>query len=493
MGKISYIYEINTRIWLRELSSRYRKEIRLDNVPDEEIERLKELGFDAVWLMGTWLSSGKGREAAFNDHRMMNEFRTALPDLKPEDISSSPYSIAGYEIDGSIGDSGGTSEFRERLNRKGIKLLLDFVPNHLALDHPWVSAHPDFFISGTADDLRENPESFFTIDAHILAHGRDPYFPSWRDVAQLNYYNPRTRTAMTDILLRIASLCDGVRCDMAMLVLKRIQREIWGEMVFKGGDFREPAKEFWEEAISHVRVSYPDFVFIAEVYWGLESELASLGFDYLYDKPFYDALKEMNIEKLRDGLRGRDSLNEKKIRFIENHDEERAALAFGEERSKAAALIMALSTGAHLFHQGQLEGFKTRLPVQLVRRPDEGINQGIYYFYTKLLSMLKTIREEDCRWDIMEPFSAKQEDQISGNILAFICRDSYLAVINYCGSQSQGSIRLDVAGIHAKNLILKDMLGPAEYGISKEEMISRGLYLYLEPYAFHLFKISGRD
>lgn len=186
MGKISCIYEINTRIWLRELSGRYRKEIRLDNIPDDEIKRFKELGFDAIWLMGTWLSSGKGREAAFNDHRMMNEYRTALPDLKPEDISSSPYSIAGYEIDGRVGDSRGMSEFRERLNGEGIKLLLDFVPNHLALDHPWVRTSPDFFITGDAED-KNNSDLFITLDNDIIiAYGKDLYFPSWRDVAQLN-------------------------------------------------------------------------------------------------------------------------------------------------------------------------------------------------------------------------------------------------------------------------------------------------------------------
>ncbi|MCR4290592.1 MAG: alpha-amylase family glycosyl hydrolase, partial [Candidatus Scalindua sp.] len=430
------IYEINTRVWLRELSHKYQEEIRLGNITQEEITNIKKLGFDAVWLMGVWRSSERGREIALNHKELRGEFLNVLPDLKPEDIACSPYSIAGYEPDASLGGLRGLIAFKKALSLSGMKLILDFVPNHVALDHPWVDKKPEYFINGTTQELQDNPGSFFsTGDRAVIAHGKDPYFPAWTDVAQLNYFNPETRQAMLQELLKVASLCDGVRCDMAMLILKRIQKQIWGERVFAGNKFRGPKTafwqdtiaevkpflkriqkqtwgdkvfgsnkfsetktEFWQDATVEVKKIYPDFFFIAEVYWGMESELASLGFDYVYDKSFYDALKETRVDGIRANLSDTSRLSNKHLRFIENHDENRAAKEFGDEKAKAAALIMALAPGAHLFHQGQLEGFKIKLPVQLTRRPEEIINRNINSFYKNLLSNIRIIMQDNSRW-----------------------------------------------------------------------------------------------
>ncbi|MCR4283710.1 MAG: alpha-amylase family glycosyl hydrolase, partial [Parcubacteria group bacterium] len=393
------IYEINTRVWLRELSHKYQKEIRLGDITQEEITNIKKLGFDAVWLMGVWRSSERGREIALNHKELRCEFLNVLPDLKPEDIACSPYSIAGYEPDASLGGLRGLIAFKKALSLYGMKLILDFVPNHVALDHPWVDKKPEYFINGTTQELQNNPGSFFRAgDRAVIAHGKDPYFPAWTDVAQLNYFNPGTRQAMLQELLKVASLCDGVRCDMAMLILKRIQKQTWGDKVFAGNKFSEPKTEFWQDAIAEVKKINPDFFFIAEVYWGMEFELASLGFDYVYDKSFYDALKETHVDGIRANLSDTSRLSNKRLRFIENHDENRAAKEFGDEKAKAAALIMALAPGAHLFHQGQLEGFKIKLPVQLIRRPEEIINRNINSFYKNLLSNIRIIMQDNSRW-----------------------------------------------------------------------------------------------
>ena len=366
-------------------------------------------------------------------------FSRLLPDLKPEDVVCSPYSIAGYEVDSYLGDRKSILDLKKRLNRHGMKLLLDFVPNHVSLDHPWVKTKSELFIHGSEADIRNNPETFFPVDNDktIVAYGKDPYFPAWTDVAQLNYFNPQTRKAMLDVLLTIAQLCDGLRCDMAMLILKRIQREIWGERVFNNNTFTEPELEFWQEAIVDVKQSYPGFIFIAEVYWGLESELVSLGFDYVYDKPFYDALREMDIEKLEELLTGHDDLRNKKLRFIENHDEGRAATVFGDEKSKAAAFIMTLAPGAHLFYQGQSEGFKIKLPVQLIRRPEERINQQINSFYQILLSNTKTIVQDDGNWVLLNPSPAWDGNMTYKNFIGVFNSNHFLAIINYSDSQSQ--------------------------------------------------------
>lgn len=485
------IYEINTRIWLRQLSLKYGKDITLNILPEEEIKQLKKLGFDAIWLMGVWRSSKKGREIALNHKGLHREFLSVLPDLKDTDIACSPYSIAGYEFDASLADRKGMIDLRGRLHKYGMKLILDFVPNHVAIDHPWVKAHPEYFIGGTMQDMRNDSNTFFSEqNKTVLAHGKDPYFPAWTDVVQLNYFNPQTRKAMQDELVKVAALCDGVRCDMAMLILKRIQKQIWGERVYVGNKFSEPQREFWQDSIAEVKKIYPDFFFIAEVYWGLETELFSSGFDYAYDKSFYDALKETDVENIRVNLTDRGPLAKKYLRFIENHDENRATSVFGVEKSKAAVLLILLTPGVHLVHQGQMEGFSRKLPIQLIRMPKEEINRELFNFYNELLINLKSISKTDSQWVLRETFQAWEGNPTFRNFFVFSQDSMYLAVINYSQTQSQCYTYFNLAGHKEKNVLFKDLLGSAEYTRSIEEIDSRGLYLDMPAYSFHLFRIG---
>lgn len=486
---MNLIHEINTRVWLKQLSIKYGKDITLNILPDEEIKQLKKFGFQAIWLMGVWHSSKKGREIALNHEALYREFLNVLPDLKDADIVCSPYSIAGYEIDHSLADRKGMIDFKGRLHKYGMKLILDFVPNHVAIDHPWVKAHPGYFIGATLQDMRNDSNTFFSVqNKTVLAHGKDPYFPAWTDVAQLNYFNPQTRKAMQDELVKVAALCDGVRCDMAMLIFKRVQKQIWGKRVYAGNKFSEPQTEFWQDAIAEVKKIYPDFFFIAEVYWGLESELVSLGFDYVYDKAFYDAIKETNIEGIRANLTDKGQLVRKRLRFIENHDQDRAASVFGVEKSKASALLMLLASGAHLLHQGQMEGFTKKLPVQLIRAPKEEINRDLFLFYEQLLLNLKIISKANSQWVLRETFPAWKGNPTFRNFFVFSQDNRYLAVINYSKTQSQCYVYLDLVGLKAKNVLFKDLLGSVEYVRSIDEITSRGLYLDMPAYGFHLFR-----
>lgn len=489
---VSLIYEANIRVWLKELSVRYGRNMTLRDIPAEEIKKLEKLGFDALWLMGVWIFSKKGREIALSHEGLRQEFLSVLPDLKDEDIACSPYSIAGYEPDPSLGGKDGLIEFKERLHKYGLKLILDFIPNHLALDHPWVKEHPEYFVTGTTRDIQNTPGSFFlTENKTILAHGKDPYFPAWTDAAQLNYFNPRARKAMQSELLKAASFCDGVRCDMAMLILKRIQKQIWGKRVYAGNKFNEPQREFWQDSIAEVKKIYPDFFFIAEVYWGLEAELVSLGLDYVYDKIFYDALKETDVERLRENLTDEGQLTKKRLRFIENHDENRAAAVFDNKKSKAACLLMLLASGAHLVHQGQMEGFSKKLPIQLIRIPKEEINHELFLFYEKFLLNLKTISKTNSKWVLRETFSAWEGNQTFRNFFVFSQNNSHLAVVNYSQTQSQCYVYFDLAGMKEKNVLFKDLLGSAEYTRSRDEINTRGLYLDMPAYGFHFFKVKG--
>lgn len=474
------IYEINTRVWLNELR------VKLGDLPDDEILKIKSLGFNAVWLMGVWKSSAKGRDQALRDPFLLAEISGALPGFQPDDVASSPYAITGYEIDPLLGTDTDMVRFRKRLNGFGLKLILDFVPNHLALDHPLVESEPDLFINGTMEDLSGLPQSFFSPDGGrtVLAYGKDPYYPAWSDVVQLNYFNPDTRRMMGDILEHIAGFCDGVRCDMAMLVLNAVHKKTWGDLL----RFPEPDSEFWADVTGKIKGKYSDFVFIAEVYWGLENELTAAGFDFVCDKNYYDSLRNGNIPAIRSRL-NEDACNT--LIFIENHDEDRAAVVFGEEKSMAAAFLMELSQGVKLIHQGQTEGYPVKQPLRLIKSVSGPVNKTLNVFYRKLTGSFQDLKSQEVQWAMTEPVRAWDGNQTHDHFLAFYSGSGYLAAVNYSGVRSQCYLRFDTAGYAGTDILFRDLMGTGEYVRPKQDVESRGLYLDIPPWAFHLFRISA--
>ncbi len=184
------IYEINTWVWLQELSQEYKIPVTLSEVPAEVWDSLANLEVDAIWLMGVWERSPAGITIADKNEGLLKSFRLALPDFRPEDNVGSPYCVRQYAVDAHLGGSQGMAVARKELGRRGLKLILDFVPNHVAPDHPWIAQHPEYFIQGNTDDARDDPASFVEIGGKVLACGRDPYFPAWPDVLQLNAFQP---------------------------------------------------------------------------------------------------------------------------------------------------------------------------------------------------------------------------------------------------------------------------------------------------------------
>ena len=192
--------------------------------------------------MGVWERSPAGIEISNKNKGLLEDFRRALPDFKPQDNVGSPYCVRNYVVDAHLGGPKGLAAARQELAKRGMKLLLDFVPNHVAPDHPWATDHPDYLIRGTSDDARNNPASFIEVEGNVFACGRDPFFPAWPDVLQVKAFEPGFRKAAVETVSSIAAQCDGVRCDMAMLMLNRIFERTWG-----GHAGRRPATEYWDE------------------------------------------------------------------------------------------------------------------------------------------------------------------------------------------------------------------------------------------------------
>src|SRR5512133_3499481 len=357
-----YLFEINTWPWLATISKNEGTAIDLRSVPDRYWDEIADLGFDGVWLMGVWQRSHAGIAIALSNDNLRASFDAALPDWQPYDVVGSPYCVRGYVVDDHFGGRDGLRSAREALAARGMGLILDFVPNHVAPDHPWTSSKPELFVSGTAADLERDPASFVEIGGRVLANGRDPYFPAWPDVVQLNAFGPALRAAVIETLNEIADQCDGVRCDMAMLVMNDVFARTWGNRV--GPD---PETDCWPSVIPAVRQAHPGFLFLAEAYWDLEWALQQQGFNYCYDKRLYDRILHGPAEQVRLHLLADDQYQHGLLRFVENHDEPRAVSAFGSARSRVAAVTALTQTGARLVHNGQMEGATVHLPVFLGR------------------------------------------------------------------------------------------------------------------------------
>jgi glycosidase len=190
------LYQINTRVWLTELSRGLKKRAMLDHISDAEQDRLAERGFDWVWFLSVWQTGPAAQQVSRNNTGWRKEFHETLPDLKEEDIGGSGFAIQNYTVHRDLGGAAALARLRQRLQQRGLKLMLDFVPNHMAPDHPWVDEHPDYFVHGSETDLARSPQNYCRVQTKsgplLLAYGRDPYFDGWPDTLQLNYGNPAT-------------------------------------------------------------------------------------------------------------------------------------------------------------------------------------------------------------------------------------------------------------------------------------------------------------
>jgi len=479
------IYEINALVWVEGLGRRLKRPVTLATVPPQEWEAIADLGFDAVWLMGVWRRSPTGTRLARSLQPLLEECRTILPDFTPADIQGSPYCIRDYTVDERLGGPGALAEARAALARCGLGLILDFVPNHVAQDHDWVLEHPEFFIGGDAADLIRAPREFFRAGGRVFACGRDPNYPPWQDVAQLNAFHPGLREAAAGALLGIAGQCDGVRCDMAMLLINGIFRKTWGD---RAG--REPRREYWDEIIGAVRGRYPGFTFFAEAYWDLERELQQQGFDYCYDKRLYDRLVRETAGAIRLHLSGDPGYQRKLVRFIENHDEPRAASVFDASKGAAAAVVMTTLPGARLFHDGQLEGRRLKLPVQLGRQPDEAPDPAVQAFYARLLHAVRDARFCEGDWSLCE-ISGWPDNQSCRNLVSWIWKREdkrHLTVVNLADTASQGRIRVPGLTIARRTWRLVDLLSGNVFDREGDEMTDPGLFVDLPPWGYHFFE-----
>ncbi len=437
------LHEINTATYLQKLSAQYGRKITLATIPDEELTRIVHYGADAVWFMGVWRRSLIAVDIALQDQPLMNEVRTILPDFQATDMTGSAYAISGYEVNDAFGGEGELLTLRARLAALNMGLILDFVPNHTAFDHKWISTRPDCYIQGNSDDLAQHASWFRECDSRIIANGRDPYYDPWPDVAQLNAFSQTYRQASIETLSYIATLCDGVRCDMAMLMLNDIFASTWGE---RAG--AKPALDYWQEIIPAVQQQARDFVFIAESYWHTESALIDQGFDFCYDKDGYDALLSGDAQRVASHIEAATPIAGHLVHFLENHDEPRAARTFPLDQHKAAVFITVTQPGLFLQYEGQTTGYPAKIPVHLGREPLVASDQALTDYYNQLLTVEPQYTFD---WHIFAQDSRVLIGRDANN-------DKITALVNF----SDESVAVDASSLDMSESIYADITGQSD-------------------------------
>lgn len=480
------LYEINARVWLK----RFGESAKLSSIPDKILDDFQSKGLNIIWLMGIWKTCPELIDKCCYEPDLVTAYSNSIKDWNRRDIIGSPYAIDCYQPDPSIASEEELLIFKEKLSIRGIKLFLDFVPNHFSARTRFLNSNPEIFLQADEETYTKNGYGFFKDEdsKKIFAHGRDPFFSPWTDTVQVNYFNPATRKFMNDTLLKISDLCDGVRCDMAMLVLNNVFYNTWAGILNKS-NFIKPENEFWVDAIKSIKNKKPDFIFLAEAYWDLEWNLQQLGFDFIYDKRLLDRLSVNDVSGIKAHLTAEKDYQLKLVRYIENHDEPRAVSKFGIQKSMAAAVVISTIPGMKFYYDGQFEGKKIKLPVQLGREPKEKINLSVQNFYTKILELTKHpifIRGD---WELLEPVSAGGDNQSFQNMLGWrwiLGTEERIIVVNYSESTSQCRLKFQTRSF-TPNLILIDLLTEEVYKRSPEEIKTIGLFIELKAYNMHIF------
>jgi hypothetical protein len=485
------LFQVNTRLRLSELAATLGREVTLDDLPDAEIDAWAADGFDLVWFLGVWQTGEAARSVSRSNPQWLAEYRRVLPDFREADVCGSCFAVRDYHVHTDFGGDEALARLRRRLDRRGLGLILDFVPNHMAPDHPWVSEHPDFFVQGTEEQLAAEPQNYCRLPSgqgtRIFAYGRDPYFDGWPDTLQLDYGNPRLQEAMLGELRRIAHQCDGVRCDMAMLILPEVFEKTWGI----------EAAPFWPRATAAVRAQAPGFLFLAEVYWDLEWTLQQQGFDYTYDKRLYDRLEQGHALPVREHLYAGLDFQDHLVRFLENHDEPRAAATFAPEVHRAGALITFLTPGLRLVHQGQQEGKRVRIPVHLGRGPVEEQDADTTALYDSLVALRKDPAFRDGAWRLLTCHPAWDGNESWTGFVVFSWTGPgdarRLVAVNYASVQGQCYVDLPWNDLAGRVWRLADLLSDAVYDREGAQLDGHGLYLDMPPWGCHVFDVSAAE
>ncbi len=396
----------STYVWLDQLSKKYKRSItRLDQIPDEELDRLAKWGFSGLWLIGLWERSRASR-------------RIKQLCGNPEAVASA-YSLFDYQIAEDLGGEEAFNNLKQRAWQRGIRMAGDMVPNHVGIDGKWVIEHPHWFVSldyspyptysFRGPDLSWDDNVGIYIEDHYFTrndaavvfkrvdhrsgvvkyiyHGNDGTSMPWNDTAQLNYLNSEVREAVIQTILHVARKFPIIRFDAAMTLTKKHFQRLWYPQPGTGGDIPTRAEfgmdkkqfdnsmpeEFWREVVDRVAKEIPDTLLLAEAFWLMEGYFVrTLGMHRVYNSAFMNMLKNEDNEKYRSSIKNvlefdREILK-RHVNFMNNPDEDTAVAQFGkDDKYIGVCMMMVTMPGLPMFGHGQIEGFTEKYGMEYRR------------------------------------------------------------------------------------------------------------------------------
>jgi hypothetical protein len=473
------VYELNVRTWRTERSAELGRPATLDDLDHDFLDHLNDDGFTWIYLLGVWPTGPLSLAVSRADRQILRYLERVLPGFSDQDVGGSVFSVSGYEVDPALGGNAALARLRDRARASGLALMLDFVPNHTGLDHPWLREHPDWYIRGDERALRERAEAHAKVGDQVFAHGRDPFFPAWRSTAQLDYSNEQMQDAVMQAASSVAARCDGVRCDMAMLQLPDVFEKTWGRRM----------QPFWRRCLDRVRAEHPGTLFMAEVYWNREWELQQAGFDFTYDKILYDRLREGDAESIRIHLRAAVDYQAHCVRFLENHEEQRAAAIFIDPRHYRGALhIAAMVPGMFLAHSGQEDGRTLHSPLECSRRPSETGSEQHRAIYLEVMHLLMEPARRDGQWQLLEPRGAHP---IIGCLWTRPGHHSLLIAVNASWHEATGVLDVGMAGNRDCQLQNRSN-GGAAIAVSADQLREHGITVTLPLWGVQVYRLIAQ-
>lgn len=542
----------STLVWLSQLSQKYEKEIRrLDQIPDAELDILRDRGITALWLIGLW-----ERSAASKRIKQI---------CGNPDAEASAYSLYDYEIAASLGGWPALTRLKERCSKRGIRLSADMVPNHTAIDSRWISIHPDWFLQ-----LPENPYPQYTFNGPDLSgdpnitvqiedkyyskedcavvfrrydknknenryiyHGNDGTGLPWNDTAQINFLNPEAKEAVIQVILHVARNFPIIRFDAAMTLAKRHIQRLWFPAPGQGGDIPTRAEhgmltvdfnkampqEFWREVVDRVAAEVPDTLLLAEAFWMMEGYFVrTLGMHRVYNSAFMNMLKKEENAKyrylIRETLEFDPDILKRYVNFMNNPDEKTAAEQFGKgDKYFGVCLLLATMPGLPMIGHGQIEGFYEKYGMEFSRpqwdeKPDQWLierhEREIFPIFRKRYLFSEVVNFRLYNFN-------DTEGRLNENVFAYSNKcgnENALVVYNNKYESTAGTIKhtvlyKDKADGQMKHTVLADFIGIEEterryviftdfikslsYIRSARDLVDNGLFCLLAGYEYQLF------
>ena len=477
------LYEINIRPWLYELSKKYEKSItKIRDIPLQELDYLKENGIDIIWMMGVWQLGEYGLEF----DKTIDYYSNYLPDWKEEDVIGSPFAITEYTCNKELGTNEDLIWLRLQINERNMKLMLDFVPNHSAVDAPSAEFNPKLYIR--APEGKKDSGRYTNLG---YAYGRySNNADAWKDVIQFNYWEEETRKFMKDNLMTVLNYADGVRVDSSSLVLNDVFVKVWEEELNYWG-YTKPKTEFYEEAINEIKLKYPNAILLAEVYEDWETELIyKVGFHYTYNKPLLNSLIGESSDVNKYLLNTKPEFLAHSTHFVENHDEDRVVFSMkgNIEKAKAAGTIAATIGGMIFINHGQWSGYMNKLEVHLRRGAEEMEDGGVIRYYKKLMKIIQEPAFTGLKYSYIDNKTGEKKD----DFIAYLREEDksyYLVVVNY--SNTAGCANIPINNIKGNGEVkLFEAIDDVEYIRNADVIKNEGLIVCLHPWQVQIFKYN---